>query len=78
METAIRTASLVQPMVHPQYIKDTVGKKMVILPQREYESIIDKIEDLEDLALYEKAKAEDNGERILFSDYLKSRGLKNG
>lgn len=65
--------------VHPQYINDTNGKKsMVILPVKEFETIMEELEDLEDVRLYDQAKKEDTGERILFSDYLKNRRQKNG
>ena len=65
--------------VHPQYINDANGEKaMVILPVKEFESIMEELEDIEDVRLYDQAKKEDNGERILFSDYLKNRRKKNG
>ena len=65
--------------VHPQYINDINGKKsMVILPVKEFETIMEELEDLEDVRLYDQAKKEDNGERILFSDYLKKRRQENG
>ena len=65
--------------VHPQYIIDTNGEKtMVILPVKEFETIMEELEDLEDVRLYDQAKKEDTGERILFSDYLKNRRKKNG
>jgi hypothetical protein len=32
---------------------------------------------LEDIRLYDEAKKEDTGERILLSDYLKERKVKN-
>jgi PHD/YefM family antitoxin component YafN of YafNO toxin-antitoxin module len=64
--------------LHPQYIIDTAGKKLVIIPQEEFDSIIEELEVQEDIALYEKAKKEDDGERILFSDYLKNRKKING
>jgi PHD/YefM family antitoxin component YafN of YafNO toxin-antitoxin module len=65
--------------IHPQYINDTNGKKMmVILPVKEFETIMEELEDLEDIRLYDQAKKEDTGERILFSDYLKNRKKKNG
>ena len=65
--------------VHPQYINDMNGKKsMVILPVKEFETIMEELEDLEDVRLYDQAKKEDTGERILFSDYLKKRRQKNG
>lgn len=64
--------------LHPQYITNTAGKKLVIIPQEEFDSIIEELEVQEDIALYEKAKKEDDGERILFSDYLKNRKKING
>ena len=50
--------------VHPQYIKDTAGKNLVILPQKEFDSIMEELEDLEDVRLYDEAKKDDTGERI--------------
>jgi hypothetical protein len=63
--------------IHPQYIKDTAGKNLVILPQKEFDTIMEELEDIEDVRLYDEAKKEDTGERILFSDYLKNRKKKN-
>lgn len=64
--------------VHPQYIKDADGKEtLVILSVKEFAQLMEKLEDLEDIKLYDDAKKEDNGERILFSDYLKIRKQKN-
>ena len=64
--------------VHPQYIKDASGNKSLeILPAEEFDNIMDELEDLEDVRLYDEAKKEDTGERILFSDYLKNRKQKN-
>nr|MBK9653487.1 hypothetical protein [Bacteroidota bacterium] len=64
--------------VHPQYIKDTNGKKsFVILPAKEFDSIMEELEDLEDIRLYDEAKKDDDGEPILFSDYIKNRKAKN-
>jgi PHD/YefM family antitoxin component YafN of YafNO toxin-antitoxin module len=65
--------------IHPQYIKDANGEKsMVILPVKEFDTIIEELEELEDIKLYDEAKKEDTGERILFSDYLKNRKKNNG
>ncbi|MEI6753496.1 MAG: hypothetical protein WCK78_10035 [Paludibacter sp.] len=64
--------------VHPQYIKSSNGKKsFVILPAKEFDSMLESMEELEDIRLYDQAKKEDNGERILFSEYLKNRKQKN-
>lgn len=60
--------------VHPQYINDTKGNKsMVVLSVHEFESLMEELEELEDTCLYDEAKKEDTGERILFSDYQDSR-----
>ena len=64
--------------IHPQYIKDLKGKNtFVILPANEFDSILEDLEELEDIKLYDEAKKEGDGERILFSDYLNSRKEKN-
>ncbi len=51
--------------VHPQYIKDNNGKKsFVILPAKEFKTLLENLEELEDIRLYDKAKKEDDGQRI--------------
>jgi hypothetical protein len=43
--------------VHPQYITDYTGKKIsVVLPMKEFKTIMEELEDLEDLRLYDAAK----------------------
>ncbi len=64
--------------IHPQFITDIKGKKVsAIIPIREYERIIEELEETEDVKLYDEAKAEDDGVRISFADYIKNRKLKN-
>lgn len=64
--------------VHPRYIKDTKGNKsMVVLSVQEFESLMEELEELEDIRLYDEAKKEDTAERMLFSDYLKQQKPKN-
>jgi hypothetical protein len=42
----------------PQYIVDTKGKKIsVILPIKNYERMLEDLEELEDIRLYDEAKA---------------------
>lgn len=46
-------------LIHPQYITDSSGKKIsVILPIEEFKSIIDELEELEDIRLYDEVKAD--------------------
>ncbi len=41
-----------------QYITDNTGKKVsVILPIRDYEKILEELEELEDIKAYDRAKA---------------------
>lgn len=44
--------------VHPQYITDAAGNKVsVILPLNEFEALLDSLEDLDDVRLFDEAKA---------------------
>lgn len=63
---------------HPKYITDANGNKIsVLLPVKEFEAILEELEEMEDVRLYDEAKKEDDGERILFSDYVRDREKKN-
>lgn len=62
----------------PQFIVDEAGHKTaVILTIDDYKKMVDELEDANDVRLYDEAKKEDNGERVLFNDYLKSRKVKH-
>ena len=62
-----------------QFVIDDNGKKLaVILPIKDYEKMVEDLEDLEDIRVYDEAKADDDGKRILFSEYLKKRKARNG
>ena len=51
--------------VHPQYIKDNNGKKtFVILSTKEFDILLQNMEELEDIHLYDQAREEDDGQRI--------------
>ena len=46
--------------VHPQYITDYTGKKIsVVLPINEFKKIMDELEELDDIGLYDEAKKSD-------------------
>jgi hypothetical protein len=61
-------------MMKAEYIKDENGNITgVVLPIGEYEKMIAELDEAADVHLYDQAKKEDDGNRILFSDYLKSR-----
>jgi hypothetical protein len=64
--------------LHPQFITDKEGKPVsVILPMNEFNSLLEELEELDDIKLYDEAKKTDSGERYLFSDYVKNRKKKN-
>jgi len=51
--------------VHPQYIKDANGdKSLVILTAKEFDAIMEELEDMDDVRLYDEAMKNDTGERI--------------
>lgn len=44
--------------IHPKFITDDKGKKLsVVLPIDEYKTMLDELEELEDIKLYDNAKA---------------------
>lgn len=64
--------------IHPQYINDNTGKKMVVLLKKEFDSLMKMLDELEDIRIYDEVKKNDDGKRIKFSDYLEKRKDKNG
>jgi PHD/YefM family antitoxin component YafN of YafNO toxin-antitoxin module len=62
-----------------QYITDTTGKKVsVILPIKDYEKIMDELEELEDIKAYDRAKAR-KSEPVPFEQAVKEiQLLRNG
>ncbi len=43
--------------VNPQYITDNAGKKIsVIISIKEFKTILEKLDELEDIKIYDKAK----------------------
>ncbi len=60
-----------------EYIIDAQGnKKYVLLPVEEYEASLEKLDDLEDVRLYDEAKANDDGTRISLEDMKRRLGLE--
>lgn len=47
--------------INPQFITDSKGKKTsVLLTIKEFNAILEQLEELEDIKLYDKAKASDD------------------
>ena len=54
--------------LHPQYIKDTAGKSLVVSSQTEFDTLMEELEELDEIRLYDEAKKNDTGERISMED----------
>ena len=51
--------------LHTQFVTDSNGKAVsVLLPIKEFQSILEELEELEEIKLYDKAKKNDDGVRI--------------
>jgi len=62
--------------IHPQYITDEDGKKIsVVLPLDEYEQILEELDELEDIKLYDESK-NSKEPAMSFDDYVKQRRSK--
>ena len=58
--------------VHPQYIKDTKGEKsLVVLTTKEFDAIMEELEDMDDVRLYDEAKKNDTHERMPIEEAFK-------
>lgn len=42
--------------INPQYIKDSAGKQLVVIPEKQFNSIMEELEELEDIKRYDAAK----------------------
>jgi hypothetical protein len=52
-----------------QFVTDDSGKKLaVILPIKNYLKMVEELEEIEDVRLYDEAKKNDTGERIPMED----------
>lgn len=63
--------------LNPQFVTDKKGKKTAVqLSVKEYEYLIEELEMKEDIALYEKVKADKTESYMPLKDYLKKRKKK--
>ena len=56
-----------------QFLTDEKGNRTaVVLPIKKYNKLLEKLEDLEDIKLFDEAKNEDDGFRISLEEYKKA------
>lgn len=64
--------------LHPQYITDEHGKRVsVVLPIQQWQQMLDELEELDDIRLYDQVKSR-NEPTISLSEYRKKRQRTNG
>jgi len=62
--------------IHPQYITDEAGKKIsVVLSLDEYQQILEELDELEDIRLFDESK-NDKEPSMSFDEYVKLRRSK--
>lgn len=63
--------------LNPRFVTDKKGKKKAVqLSLKEYEYLIEGLEMKEDIALYEKVKADKKESYMPLKEYLKKRNKK--
>lgn len=63
--------------LNPQFVTDSKGRKTAVqLSVKEYEYLLEELEMKEDIALYEKAKADKKEKFVPLKDYLQKRKKK--
>lgn len=60
-----------------QFVTDSKGEKIaVILPIKSYQQMVERLEEQDDIRLYDQARAE-GGTPVPLEKYLKNRALKS-
>jgi len=63
-------------IINPQFLVDDQGNKTsVLLSISDYESLMEEIDDADDVRLFDQAVDTQNGESISLDEYMKKRGL---
>ena len=64
--------------LHPQYITDEQGTRVsVVLPIQQWQQLLDELDELDDIRLYDEVKAR-NEPTISLADYRQKRQQANG
>lgn len=64
--------------IHPHYVTDEHGQRVsVILPIQQWQQVLNELEELDDIRLYDKVKAR-NEPTISLADYKQKRQQANG
>ena len=63
--------------LNPQFVTDKKGRKMAVqLSVKEYKYLLEELEMKQDIALYEKVKADKKESYMPLTEYLKKRKKK--
>lgn len=59
--------------IHPQYIKDSNGNNsLVVIPAAEFDLLMEELDEIQDIKLYDEVKRHDSGERVSIDDAFKT------
>jgi len=62
----------------PQYIRDAKGKRsFVVLSIGDFDKVMEELESIEDVKLYDQAKKKNGEKGIPFDDYILQRKISN-
>ena len=62
----------------PQYITDSTGKRVsVVVPIQQWQKMLEELEELDDIRLYDEVKAR-NEPTVSLAEYQKKRQQANG
>jgi hypothetical protein len=60
--------------IHPEYtVDEKKHRRMVLLPEGEWKQIVEELEELDDIRVYDKAVSE-KGEAVLFEQAVREIG----
>ncbi len=64
--------------IHPQYITDEQGRRVsVVMPIQQWQQVLDELEELDDIRLYDEVKARKEP-TISLTEYRQKRQRANG
>ena len=64
--------------IHPQYITDEQGQRVsVVLPIQQWQKMLDELEELDDIRLYDEVKARKEP-TVSLTEYRRKRQQANG
>ncbi len=71
-------STTIKPSTNLQIIRKGKEAEFAVLPWLEYQALMERLEDLEDLVAIREARAEDDGTRLSHEEVCRELGLDPG